>query len=128
MCESLCLSEAVTNCVYVACSIKEIVPTQNATSLMCDWPLRGKTHITTIVATTTGSLTVLAVLLRTVDAWRYDQFGWHDGCVLGAGIWAIPMNIVQLLVGPAEFGRDIWTVPFDKLVLIQKVNTPPDRA
>jgi hypothetical protein len=38
------------------------------------------------------------------------------------------MNIVQLLVGPAGFGRDIWTVPFDKLVLIQKVNTPPDRA
>jgi hypothetical protein len=101
---------------------------QNATSLMCDWPVRGKTYVTTVVATTTGSLTVLAVLLRTVDAWMYDQFGWHDACALGAGIWAIPMMTVQLLVGPAGFGRDIWTVPFDKLVLIQKVCTLPDRA
>jgi hypothetical protein len=99
---------------------------QNATSLMCNWPVRGKTYVTTIVATTTGSLAVLAVLLRTFDASMYEHFCWHDACALGAGIWAIPMNTVQLLVGPAGFGRDIWTVPFDKLILIQKASACPD--
>jgi len=89
---------------------------------MCDWPVREKTYVTTVVASTTGSLAVFAVLLRTFDALLYHQFGWHDACALGAGVWAIPMNTVQLLVGPAGFGRDIWTVPFDNLVLIQKVS------
>jgi hypothetical protein len=113
------------DCVFVACSIKEIVKAQNATAEMCHWPVRGRTYVTTIVATTTGTLTVFAVLLRTVDAWLYRHFGWHDACALGAGIWAIPMNTVQLLIGPAGFGRDVWTVPFDKLVLIQKVSLQP---
>lgn len=115
------LAEVVTDSVYVACSIKEIVMAQNATSVMCGWPVRGQTYVTTVVASTTGSLTVLAALLRTVDAWMYGHFGWHDACALGAGIWAVPMNTVQLLVGPAGFGRDVWTVPFDQLVWIQEV-------
>jgi hypothetical protein len=122
------LSEAMTNCVYVACTIKEIIMAQNQTSVLCDWPVRGRTYITTVVASTTGSLTVLAVLLRTVDALMYHHFGWHDACALVAGIWAVPMNTVQLLVGPAGFGRDVWTVPFDQLVLIQKVSLLIERC
>lgn len=90
---------------------------------MCDWPVREKTYVTTVVASTTELLAVFAVLLRTIDALLFRQFGWHDACASGAGIWAVPMNTVQLLIGAAGFGRDIWTVPFDNLVLIQKVST-----
>jgi hypothetical protein len=111
------LSKAVTNCVYVTCSIKEIVKGQNATAELCDWLVREKRHVT-VVASTTGSLAVFAVLLRTIDALLYGRFGWHDACALVAGVWAVPLNTVQLLVGPAGFGADIWTVPFDNLVRI----------
>jgi hypothetical protein len=116
------LSSTVTDFVYAACSVKKIVMAQNATAEMCDWPIRMKTYVTTVVVSTTGSLSILTFLLRTIDARLFGHFGWHDAYALGAGICAIPMNTVQLLVGRAGFGRDIWTVPFDNLILIQKVS------
>ncbi|KAH7094750.1 hypothetical protein FB567DRAFT_586104 [Paraphoma chrysanthemicola] len=49
------------------------------------------------------------------------QFGWHDACALGAGIWAIPMNAMQFPLSAAGFGRDIWTIPPENVTRIQKL-------
>jgi hypothetical protein len=96
----------------------------NVTHTICQRPRRDNTFVATICAPLVGSLAVLAVVLRTVEACIGGRFGWHDACALGAGVWAMPFNAVGLLIGPAGFGRDVWTVPFENLAFIQKVRCP----
>ena len=93
---------------------------------MCEWPIRDRTYIPTVVASVTGGAALLAVILRTGAALYTHKFGYDDACALGAGIFVIPMNTVQLLTGPAGFGKDIWTVPFPNLDFILKVWAIPN--
>ncbi|KAH8730153.1 hypothetical protein GQ44DRAFT_823495 [Phaeosphaeriaceae sp. PMI808] len=115
------LAAAMQACVGVSCSVKQTLTALNVTDTMCQRPVRDRTHISTVVAGITGGSAVLAVILRTIDVLVDGQFGWDDACTLAAGIWVIPMNAVQFPIGPAGFGRDAWTVPFENLVLIQKM-------
>jgi hypothetical protein len=121
ICTDIQLAVAIQACAGMSCSIKEILIAMNVTDTMCQRPRRDKSHQTTVGASLVGGLAVLAVVLRTIEARLGGHFGWHDACALGAGICAIPFNAVQLLIGPAGFGRDTWTVPTHNLVLILKV-------
>jgi hypothetical protein len=121
------LAAATQACVGKLCTVKQTMTALNATNTVCQRPVRDRTHITTIVACITGGFAVLVVLLRTIDTMLDGNFGWDDACALGAGIWAIAMNAVQLPIGPAGFGRDAWTVPFENLVLIQKASCKVER-
>jgi hypothetical protein len=105
----------------MSCNIIQEMTARNVSDHMCQRPWRDKTYKVTIVAAVTGGSAALAVVLRMIDALIEGHFGWHDACALGAGIWASPMNVAQFLIGLAGFGRDAWTVPFENLVVVQKV-------
>ncbi|KAH7085105.1 hypothetical protein BKA63DRAFT_499004 [Paraphoma chrysanthemicola] len=115
------LDEAMRACLARLCTLRETMSALNITTSRCQQPVRDRTHIPTIVASVTGGLAMLAVLIRTMIGLLDGQFGWHDACALGAGIWAIPMNAMQFPLSAAGFGKDIWTIPLENVTRIQKL-------
>lgn len=93
----------------------------NVTAIMCQRPVRDRTRTTTVTASATGGIAILAVLLRTVDTLIDGHFGFSDACALFAGLCSIPMNTLFLYMAPAGFGRDTWTLPFENIYSIAKV-------
>jgi hypothetical protein len=56
-------------CIGRLCNIEQKMISMNVTDTTCDRPRRDNTFLTTICASFVGSLTVLAVVLPTVEAW-----------------------------------------------------------
>jgi hypothetical protein len=119
------LNAAIQACVGQFCTLKQTLVALNVTETMCQRPVRDITWIPTVVASTTGGAALIAVVLRTASAYSDTHFGWDDGCVAVAGIFVILMNAMQMPLGNAGFGRDVWTVSPANIVYILKVCAVP---
>lgn len=97
----------------------------NVTNTMCERPIRDRTKISSVLCGITGSLAIIAVILRMINTWQCENFAMDDACALLAGLFVIPENAATFATGPAGFGKDIWTVPFDKITYILKVRCSP---
>lgn len=97
---------------------KPTTATKNATERACGVPIRDRSHYLNTVAT------VLAVLTGTVVVFRlgfklWARLGWSldDWFILATGISAAAGAAVTIHgTGANGLGRDVWTLPFDKIV------------
>ncbi|EXJ84621.1 hypothetical protein A1O3_05291 [Capronia epimyces CBS 606.96] len=50
----------------------------------------------------------------------WDRFQWADVAVVLALAFALPMGVMEFFMSSDGFGKDIWTLPFDKITRIIK--------
>ena len=120
ICTNPKLNAAIEACVGASCTIKEALTSVNITMTMCGAPVRDNTHVLPLISGISGLFALVAVIVRVIAAGR--NFALDDFFVVAAMAGAIPMDVLQLYTGPAGFGRDIWTVPFENLYYILKVS------
>ncbi|KAF2864811.1 hypothetical protein BDV95DRAFT_613177 [Massariosphaeria phaeospora] len=121
ICTNVPLNNAIQACVGKSCTVKQALVALNVTSTMCDRPIRDRTHITNVLIGTTGGFALVAVILRTSNALWLGSFQADDACALAAGLFMIIDNAVTFPTGPAGFGKDVWTVPFENITYILKL-------
>ena len=75
---------------------------------MCGAEVRDITHITPIIAGTSGGAAIIGVVVR---VWMSGADFWLDDamCVLALA-FAIPMAVLEFLMSSLGFGKDIWTL------------------
>lgn len=109
-------------CADQTCTIKQALTALNITATMFQRPVRDRSLEPMVIASVSGSVAALSVLLRTLDALLTGRFAWDDACALGAGLTLVPMNAMLLRTASVGLGRDTWTLPFDDVTYIQKVS------
>ncbi|KAJ5060160.1 hypothetical protein PSV08DRAFT_29112 [Bipolaris maydis] len=108
-------------CADRTCTIKQALNALNITAIMCQRPVRNHSVQPLAVASVSGSIATISVVLRSLEAVLNRSFHWDDACSLGAGLTLIPMNAIQLCIASAGLGRDAWTLPFDDITYIHKL-------
>ncbi|EOA92300.1 uncharacterized protein SETTUDRAFT_162727 [Exserohilum turcica Et28A] len=108
-------------CADQTCTIKQALTALNITATMFQRPVRDRSLEPMVIASVSGSVAALSVLLRTLDALLTGRFAWDDACALGAGLTLVPMNAMLLRTASVGLGRDTWTLPFDDVTYIQKL-------
>lgn len=83
---------------------------KNATSIVCEQPIRDRTHVLIYSATICGSFALLAVLMRIFVAYRQKSFGYDDLCACLASCMAVPNFIGLTISAKLGLGRDMWTL------------------
>lgn len=111
-------------CADRTCTIKQALTALNITAIMCQRPVRNRSIQSLTVASVSGSIATISVMLRSLDAVLNRSFRWDDACSLGAGLTLIPMNAIQLRIASAGLGRDAWMLPFDDVTYIHKMSWP----
>lgn len=123
-----CTNQDVAHSMHVCadrtCTIKQALTALNITAIMCQRPVRNRSIQSLTVASVSGSIATISVMLRSLDAVLNRSFRWDDACSLGAGLTLIPMNAIQLRIASAGLGRDAWMLPFDDVTYIHKMSWP----
>jgi hypothetical protein len=86
---------------------------------MCGKPVRDITHITPIVSGVSGGAALLVLVVRALITG--GEYTLDDFFVLAAFAAALPMGILEFFMAADGFGRDIWTIPADKIYRIVQV-------
>ncbi|EUC34446.1 hypothetical protein COCCADRAFT_25423 [Bipolaris zeicola 26-R-13] len=120
-CTNQDVARSMHACADRTCTIKQALTALNITATVCQRPVRNRSIQPLTVASVSGSIATISVLLRTLDAVLNRSFRWDDACSLGAGLALIPMNAIQLRIASAGLGRDAWTLPFDDITYIHKL-------
>ncbi|USP81525.1 hypothetical protein yc1106_08799 [Curvularia clavata] len=107
------LQKAIQTCVLSSCTVVEALAAQNATETMCGRPVRDITQITPIVSGVSGGLAIMAVLARCIAVGR--NFAIDDVHAVLALLSALPMGILEFPMSYDGFGKDIWTIPPEKI-------------
>ncbi|RVX74306.1 hypothetical protein B0A52_02138 [Exophiala mesophila] len=112
---------SVQDCTLSSCSVKDSLTARNFTATFCNEPIRDNTAVTPIVTGVSGALAVVCVVLRIADRLPHlARLQWADLCVVLALILATPMAALEFVMSSDGFGKDIWTIPFDKITRIVK--------
>ncbi|KAI1548338.1 CFEM domain containing protein [Pyrenophora tritici-repentis] len=109
------------HCADKTCTIRQALVALNVIATVCQRPIRNNTIKPIVIGSVSGGLSILAVLLRTVDTVVDGHFGWGDACALGAGITSIPMTGFLLRIAFAGLGWDTWTLSPDRITYVQKL-------
>jgi hypothetical protein len=97
-------------CFLTKCSVRDWLAAKNATSVVCERPIRDKTYVLIYSATICGSFAFLAVVMRVFVALRQNSFGYDDLCACLASCMAVP-NFIGLTISAKQgLGRDMWTL------------------
>lgn len=91
----------------------------NITKTLCGQPVRDITHITPIVTGVSGGAALLSVIVRSIRPG--GVFGLDDLFAIAAVVAALPMGILEFFMAADGFGKDIWTIPAEKIYRIVKV-------
>ncbi|KAL2396867.1 hypothetical protein ABEF93_004033 [Exophiala dermatitidis] len=140
ICADKSLMDNVQTCSMGSCSVKDGLTARNATATLCKEPVRDATAITPIIVAVSGSIAILSVVLRLADRWpNMERVQWSDlsvvlalvSIVLSAShdcearthtsqLFGIVMGILEFFMSSDGFGKDIWTLPFDKITRVIK--------
>ncbi|KAF2634256.1 hypothetical protein P280DRAFT_485620 [Massarina eburnea CBS 473.64] len=114
------LNTEITICVQSSCSIRESLTTKNFTESAFGAPQRDHTHLVSYLGVIGGSFAILAVILRVSARLPFlgGIWGWDDWAILVAMIPLMPLTFLSIRLADYGLGRDIWTVPFDKITTI----------
>ncbi|KAF1831964.1 hypothetical protein BDW02DRAFT_504140 [Decorospora gaudefroyi] len=115
ICTTETLMSTIQGCVLSSCTLIQALSAQNATQTMCGQPVRDITHITPIVTGISGGLATIAVIARCLIS---SALALDDAFVVAALVAALPMGILEFIMSADGFGRDIWTIPADKIYRI----------
>ncbi|KAJ0349057.1 hypothetical protein COL154_013663 [Colletotrichum chrysophilum] len=118
ICTNAPLQAEVEVCVLANCTLRNALTTKNLTQTTCGAPVRDRSTQYNIISITMGSLSGVFVIIRLVHKIfaTMGDLGVDDYFILitlGSGIPGTVINSVGF-VGNG-LGRDIWTVPFDRI-------------
>ncbi|KAH0429611.1 CFEM domain-containing protein [Colletotrichum camelliae] len=118
ICTNAPLQAEVEVCVLANCTLRNARTTKNLTQTTCGAPVRDRSTQYNIISITMGSLSGVFVIIRLVHKIfaTMGDLGVDDYFILitlGSGIPGTVINSVGF-VGNG-LGRDIWTVPFDRI-------------
>ncbi|KAF2502651.1 hypothetical protein BU16DRAFT_554699 [Lophium mytilinum] len=110
----------VQGCVKEACTIKEALVTKNFTSSAFGAPIRDRTKDVSITGVTGGALALVVVGLRVIARLPClgGQWGNDDWAILVAMLPVIPLTCLSVILANDGLGKDLWTVPFEKVTTI----------
>ncbi|KIW11873.1 hypothetical protein PV08_09146 [Exophiala spinifera] len=119
ICADTVLMGNVQGCTLASCTVKEALAAKNATMTLCHEPIRDNTAITPILTAVSGIIAIICVILRLADRFpHWEKLQWADLCVVLSLILALPMAILEFFMSSDGFGKDIWTIPPDKITRI----------
>ncbi|KAL6244186.1 hypothetical protein RBB50_009056 [Rhinocladiella similis] len=119
ICADTVLMGNVQGCTLASCTVKESLAAKNATMTLCKQPVRDNTAVTPIVTAVSGIIAIMCVILRLADRFpKWEQIQWADVCVVLSLLLALPMAILEFFMSSDGFGKDIWTIPPDKITQI----------
>ncbi|OCL12389.1 hypothetical protein AOQ84DRAFT_155692 [Glonium stellatum] len=114
------LNTMLTTCVKADCTIKESLTTKNFSESAFGAPIRDRTKGVSVIGLTGGALTLLAVMLRLMARLPCcgGQFGLDDWAIIVAMLPVLPLTGLSVVLANEGLGKDMWTVPFDKITHI----------
>ncbi|GAD97455.1 predicted protein [Paecilomyces variotii No. 5] len=123
ICTNPQLNEMITACVMQSCTIRESLTTKNVTSTACGAPVRDKSKAISIAGVAGGVIALIAVILRLLA--RLPQlgggFGLDDVAMIVTMLLVIPLSVLAVPLANDGLGKDMWTVPFNKITDILHV-------
>jgi hypothetical protein len=90
--------------------------------MVCGIPTHDRCYDLITVATTCGSLALLAVFMRLFVAWRQNNFGYDDVCAVLACCAAVPNFVILSLAAKYGLGKDTWTVETEDTTQVLEVS------
>ncbi|KAF6809471.1 CFEM domain-containing protein [Colletotrichum musicola] len=118
ICTNAPLQAEVEVCVLQSCTLRQALSTKNITQTTCGAPIRDRTGVYNTISITMGCLSGVFVVLRLVHK-VFATMGdlgmddWFILITLGSGIPGTVINTHGFATN--GLGKDIWTVPFDKI-------------
>ncbi|KAF2732466.1 hypothetical protein EJ04DRAFT_565929 [Polyplosphaeria fusca] len=114
------LSKAMETCIKANCTIRESLIAKNFTESTFGGPVRDHTHLVSYISLIAGSVAVLAVILRIFARLPCcgGTWGLDDWAILVAMLPVLPLTGLSVPLANDGLGKDMWTVPFDKITHI----------
>nr|XP_036587682.1 CFEM domain-containing protein [Colletotrichum truncatum]KAF6798624.1 CFEM domain-containing protein [Colletotrichum truncatum] len=118
ICTNAPLQAEVEVCVLQNCTLRQALTTKNITQTTCHAPVRDRTTMYNTISITMGTLSGVFVVIRIVHkifatVGELGMDDWFILITLGSGIPGTVINTHGFAAN--GLGRDIWTVPFDKV-------------
>ncbi|TDZ33861.1 Satratoxin biosynthesis SC1 cluster protein 4 [Colletotrichum spinosum] len=118
ICTDAPLQAEVEVCVMQNCTLRQGLSTKNVTQTTCHAPVRDRTAAYNTISITMGTLSGIFVVIRLVHKVlaTMGDLGMDDWFILitlGSGIPGTVINTHGFATN--GLGRDIWTVPFDRI-------------
>ncbi|KAK7185671.1 hypothetical protein DPSP01_007456 [Paraphaeosphaeria sporulosa] len=107
-------------CVQASCTVREALTTKNFTVTAYGLPVRDHSKLVSYSGMIGGGLTLLAVILRSFARMPCcgGTWGWDDWGILATMIPVLPLTALSVVLANDGLGKDLWTVPFDKITKI----------
>ncbi|ORX93766.1 hypothetical protein BCR34DRAFT_608475 [Clohesyomyces aquaticus] len=114
------LNDQMTTCIKSSCTIRESLTAKNFSETAFGGPKRDHTHLVSYTGLIAGGVAVLAVILRTFARLPCcgGTWGLDDWAILVAMMPVLPLTGLSLVLAHDGLGKDMWTVPFDKITHI----------
>ncbi|KAG8170266.1 hypothetical protein KVR01_001011 [Diaporthe batatas] len=119
ICSDVTLNGQVQNCTLAACTTREALTALNVTKTFCGEPVRDLTAISPVVTAVSGTLAIVAVVMRLVDSFnRGHLLNWSNFSIVVALACCLVIGALVFPMSKYGFGRDIWTIPHDNITRI----------
>ncbi|CAG8949283.1 hypothetical protein HYFRA_00004908 [Hymenoscyphus fraxineus] len=113
LCANAPLQAEIARCALTSCSILEALQLKNASTVLCNVPIRSRTYEFKVVVITLGTASGVVVFLRILSKYLAQQPLWYDDFAILFTLFAgIPATVLGSHSLPKNgVGKDIWTVP-----------------
>ncbi|KAG2415252.1 hypothetical protein HFD88_006443 [Aspergillus terreus] len=120
ICTNPILTETLTKCVTVSCTIRESLTTKNVTSQACHAPIRDRTKAVSITGVAGGAIALLAYILRMIARLPCmgGKLGLDDWTMTGTIILSCMLTAISPVLANYGLGKDMWTLPFHNITMI----------
>jgi hypothetical protein len=119
VCADTTTPSPVELCIAATCTVKEGLTAQNISATLCNVPIRDRSAELKSLNIATAVVSAFFVLLRLGHKMFHPseiRLGLDDVFIFVTLLSLVPTAvIVDLELIPDGLGRDIWTVPFDKI-------------
>ncbi|GIZ47643.1 hypothetical protein CKM354_001072800 [Cercospora kikuchii] len=128
-CSNTTATAGIEACALSTCKIREQLVAKNLTEQLCQRPVRDAESFS--IASIVGiALAAVAYIMRLLSKVRFPcergaridtDFWWDDFTITVAMALLIPITALSNVLTGLGVGKDVWTIPFDKLPQILKV-------
>ncbi|KAL4789540.1 hypothetical protein BDV19DRAFT_396942 [Aspergillus venezuelensis] len=120
MCTNTEFTEIVELCVASSCTIHQSLTTKNVTQTACGAPIRDRAKLVSVTGVVGGVLALLVFIMRICARLPYfgGQLGADDWTMGLAMCCIIPLSALSYVLADIGLGKDMWTVPFERITRV----------
>ncbi|KAI0403197.1 hypothetical protein F4802DRAFT_616979, partial [Xylaria palmicola] len=120
ICADTVLLSTVEACVLANCTVIEALSAKNSTETLCGAEVRDNTVVTPVITAVSGTLALIAVIMRILAALSNRTLQPADVCAILALVTGIPLAVLEFIMSTVGFGKDIWTLTPSRITRIVK--------